>query len=269
MAIVAGVDFGTLSVRVSLVDSERGRLASAPPTIRSHRRREDPDHATQSHADHMSALVAPPRQALAEADVDGHDIEAIALDTTGSSVIPVGRGPRAARRLLPLVRSSRLARGRADHRGRPRAKASRPSTGAAASTRREWGFAKLLHWLRHNPEQARTVRHRPRALRHGRRPSSAASPTPRKSPAASAPWATSGCGIRVARWPAPATIPVRRRSAPRGRPRQDRRRATPPPTTSPGRSHRHGPQTLGLSPASRSPSAPSTPTGTPSAPAAA
>jgi len=28
MAIVAGVDFGTLSVRVSMVDSERGLLAS-------------------------------------------------------------------------------------------------------------------------------------------------------------------------------------------------------------------------------------------------
>ena len=24
----------------------------------------------------------------------------------------------------------------------------------------EWGFAKLLHWLRHNPEQARPLRHR-------------------------------------------------------------------------------------------------------------
>jgi len=29
MAMVAGVDFGTLSVRVSLVDSERGLLESA------------------------------------------------------------------------------------------------------------------------------------------------------------------------------------------------------------------------------------------------
>jgi len=28
MAIVAGVDFGTLSVRVSIVDSERGLLAA-------------------------------------------------------------------------------------------------------------------------------------------------------------------------------------------------------------------------------------------------
>ena len=34
MTIVAGVDFGTLSVRVSIVDSERGRLGAASANIR-------------------------------------------------------------------------------------------------------------------------------------------------------------------------------------------------------------------------------------------
>jgi ribulose kinase len=38
MAIMAGVDFGTLSVRVSLVDSERGLLASAIAKCSLHRR---------------------------------------------------------------------------------------------------------------------------------------------------------------------------------------------------------------------------------------
>ena len=33
MAIVAGVDFGTLSVRVTLVDSARGRLVPGLPNI--------------------------------------------------------------------------------------------------------------------------------------------------------------------------------------------------------------------------------------------
>ena len=47
MAIVAGVDFGTLSVRVSLVDSERGLLASAVAEYPLHRKREDPEYATQ------------------------------------------------------------------------------------------------------------------------------------------------------------------------------------------------------------------------------
>ena len=46
MPIVAGVDFGTLSVRVSIVDSERGLLASAVSEYPLHRKREDPDFAT-------------------------------------------------------------------------------------------------------------------------------------------------------------------------------------------------------------------------------
>src|SRR6201997_3526433 len=87
MAIVAGVDFGTLSVRVSIMDSERGRLGSAVCEYPLHRKREDPDYATQSHADHMNALIEATRGALAAAKTDGSDIEAIALDTTGSSVV--------------------------------------------------------------------------------------------------------------------------------------------------------------------------------------
>ena len=40
MTIVAGVDFGTLSVRVSIMDSERGRLGTALAEYPLHRRRE-------------------------------------------------------------------------------------------------------------------------------------------------------------------------------------------------------------------------------------
>src|SRR5262245_19795711 len=89
MAIVAGVDFGTLSVRVSVVDSESGLRASAVAEYPLHRRREDPEHATQSHADHMKALAAAMRAAFAKAGVEGGAVEAVALDTTGSSVVPV------------------------------------------------------------------------------------------------------------------------------------------------------------------------------------
>src|SRR3981081_1751488 len=89
MAIVAGVDFGTLSVRVSLVDSDRGLISSAISEYPLHRRREDPDYATQSHDDHIRALASATRQALKEAGIPGDQVEAIALDTTGSSVIPV------------------------------------------------------------------------------------------------------------------------------------------------------------------------------------
>src|SRR5208283_5191547 len=89
MGLVAGVDFGTLSVRVSIFDSAKGRLGAGSGAYPLFRKKEDPDHATQSHADHMKALAEATRLAVKAAGIDGHSIEAIALDTTGSSVIPV------------------------------------------------------------------------------------------------------------------------------------------------------------------------------------
>src|ERR1700682_2843195 len=89
MSIVAGVDFGTLSVRVAIFDSARGRLGGGTAEYPLLRKKEDPDHATQSHADHMRALAEAMHRAIQTAAIDGHSIEAIALDTTGSSVIPV------------------------------------------------------------------------------------------------------------------------------------------------------------------------------------
>ena len=71
MAIVAGVDFGTLSVRVSIVDSERGLLATALGEYPLHRKREDPEFATQSHDDQMRALAAATREAVQKVGV-GH-----------------------------------------------------------------------------------------------------------------------------------------------------------------------------------------------------
>jgi L-ribulokinase len=152
MAIVAGVDFGTLSVRVSLVDSERGLLDSATSEYPLHRKREDPEYATQSHDDHMRALVSATREVLKKSGVAGDQVEAIALDTTGSSVIPVGRN------LQPLGEYYLWC----DHR----AKGEAAEITAAAHKENleaiewcggvyssEWGFSKLLHWLRHNPEK--------------------------------------------------------------------------------------------------------------------
>ena len=64
MAIVAGVDFGTLSVRVTIVDSVRGRLGSGVAEYPLHRQKDDPDYATQCHDDHMSALAEAMQKAL-------------------------------------------------------------------------------------------------------------------------------------------------------------------------------------------------------------
>src|SRR5437879_2230759 len=91
MAVVAGVDFGTLSVRVSVVDSEGGLLTSAIAEYPLHRKREDPEYATQSHEDHMRALAAATREAVRKSRLPAEQILAIALDTTGSSVVPVGK----------------------------------------------------------------------------------------------------------------------------------------------------------------------------------
>jgi L-ribulokinase len=90
MTVVAGVDFGTLSVRVTLVDTARGRLGSGTAEYPLHRKKEDPDYATQSHDDHMRALAEAVQRALAAAKVSGDQVAALAIDTTGSSVIPVG-----------------------------------------------------------------------------------------------------------------------------------------------------------------------------------
>ena len=152
MAIVAGVDFGTLSVRVTLLDSERGRLSTASAEYPLKRKREDPDYATQSHDDQMNALVRATRKAIEEAGIRGGDVQSIAVDTTGSSVIPVGEN------LEPLDDYYLWC----DHRAKSEAQeitelAHRENLEAiqwcGGVYSHEWGFAKLLHWLRHNPEK--------------------------------------------------------------------------------------------------------------------
>jgi L-ribulokinase len=152
MTIVAGVDFGTLSVRVTLVDSKKGPIGTASASFPLHRKREDPDFATQSHADQMTALAQATRDVLKATGVDGNTVAAIALDTTGSSVIPVGEG------LEPLDEYYLWC----DHRAHAEAQEITEKArklgfegiewcGGVYS--HEWGFSKLLHWLRNNPEK--------------------------------------------------------------------------------------------------------------------
>jgi L-ribulokinase len=152
MAVVAGVDFGTLSVRVSLLDSNHGRLATALADYPLHRSREDPDYATQSHDDHMSALIAATRAVLKQAKTNGSCIEAIALDTTGSSVVPVGDS------LQPLSEYYLWCDHRAKHEAQEITQLAHDEKIEAIEWcggvySHEWGFAKLLHWLRNNPDK--------------------------------------------------------------------------------------------------------------------
>lgn len=71
MAIVARVDSGTLSVRVSFVDSGRGLIASAVSEYPLHHKKEDPEFTTQSHDDRMRALAAATRQAVKGFNAEG------------------------------------------------------------------------------------------------------------------------------------------------------------------------------------------------------
>jgi L-ribulokinase len=152
MPVVAGVDFGTQSVRVAIVDSERGTLGAGVAEYPVLRDKRDPDFAMQSHASHMEALASATHAALRDAKVSGDDVLAIALDTTGSTVIPVGEN------LKPLGDYYLWA----DHRSHAEAaritKVARDENvpainycGGVYSS--EWGWAKLLHWLRNNPDQ--------------------------------------------------------------------------------------------------------------------
>jgi len=152
MPIVAGVDFGTQSVRVSIVDSVAGSLGSGVAEYPVVRTPSDPDFATQSHDAHMRALVNATRTALRESRANGADVLAIALDTTGSTVVPVGHG------LKPLDDYYLWC----DHRAKDEAaritevahELKLPAIercGGVYSS--EWGFAKLLHWLRNTSQR--------------------------------------------------------------------------------------------------------------------
>lgn len=152
MAVVAGVDFGTLSVRVTLLDSSRGRLGTAVAEYPLKRNRQDPDQATQSHDDQMAALARATREVIHLAGIPSDVVEAIALDTTGSSVIPVDAA------MQPLDDYYLWCDHRAKHEAQEitalaHAQQLEAIDWCGGVYSHEWGFAKLLHWLRHNPDK--------------------------------------------------------------------------------------------------------------------
>jgi L-ribulokinase len=152
MSLVAGVDFGTQSVRFSIFDSERGRLGAGVANYPVLRRAEDANYAAQRHADHLNALVSAATEAVAAAEIDGHDIEALGIDTTGSTIVPVNQ------RLEPLDDYYLWC----DHRGWREAAAITQAARAQQLPALDWcggtyssefGWSKLWHWLQHNPAQ--------------------------------------------------------------------------------------------------------------------
>src|SRR5437870_12335922 len=150
MAVVAGVDFGTLSVRVSLVVSERGLLASAVAEYPLHRKREDPEFATKTYVVHMLGLTIAKREAFEKAGVMGDQVLSFALDTMGSSVVPVVKNLQALNDYYLWCdhRAKAEAAEITEAAHREKLEAIEWCGGVYSS---EWGFSKLLHWLRHNP----------------------------------------------------------------------------------------------------------------------
>jgi L-ribulokinase len=154
MTIVAGVDFGTASVRVAIVDAERGRLGGASAEFPTRRSPTDPNLATQRHEDHCEALMLAMEGALHDAGVKGDEIASLGIATTGSTVAPLDE------RLVPLDDyylwcDHRAWREAADITQRAR-QLSLPSINWCGGTySSEWGFAKALHWLRNHPPNGR------------------------------------------------------------------------------------------------------------------
>jgi L-ribulokinase len=152
MTLVAGIDFGTASVRVSIFHSERGRLGAGTAEYPVTRSRGDPNLATQSHDDHCRALEAAFERALMTAAIEGSEVEALALDTTGSTVIPLDE------RLQPLGDyylwcDHRAWREADEITAQARMQALEAIDWCGGTYSSEWGFAKVLHWLRSNPDQ--------------------------------------------------------------------------------------------------------------------
>ena len=79
-----GSDFGTLNVRVSIFDSEKGRLGAGSREYPLHRKKDDPDHATQSHADHMR----PGRSAMTQSACSRRESTAVAIASASRSTPP-------------------------------------------------------------------------------------------------------------------------------------------------------------------------------------
>ena len=166
MTIVAGVDFGTQSVRFSIF-----RQRARPPglgrraLIRCCAARTIPITPPRRHADHLAALVAAAQQAIAAAGINGREIAALAIDTTGSTVVPVGREP--ASRSTTITCGATIAAGARRRRSRePLARrAWRRSHWCGGTYSSEFGWAKLWHWLQAQSRKALAICHGPGALR--------------------------------------------------------------------------------------------------------
>jgi L-ribulokinase len=157
MTLVAGVDFGTQSVRFSIFHSDRGRIGSGVANYPVLRRADDANHAAQCHTDHLQALEAAAKQAIGAAQIDGHQIDpgqiaALGIDTTGSTIVPVDEN------LQPLDDYYLWC----DHRAWREAEAITQAARQQQLPHLDWcggtyspefAWSKLWHWLKNHPDK--------------------------------------------------------------------------------------------------------------------
>ncbi len=135
MAVVAGVDFGTLSVgsrfrqrprRDGWIGHRIGQLSAEAQARRPGFRYAIPSGSNERAGHAM-------REVLAKAGIPGEQVEAIALDTTGSSVVPVDAGlSRSMTTICGATIAPRERRSRS--RNSPTASIWKQLNGAAGST---------------------------------------------------------------------------------------------------------------------------------------
>ena len=267
MAIVAGVDFGTLSVRVSIVDSATRTLGSgvAEYPLQRKKRRSRLRHAVATTTT-CARWRRDARRRSKDAGVDGDTIEAIALDTTGSQRDPGGR--ECFNRSTTTICGAIIAPGRKPQKSPP-LRAPRKARSHRLVRRHlllRVGIREAAALAAPQSRQARALRHALRALRHGgghalRHHRSGAS-VKRSVCAMGHKW------MWNAELGRPAAGRVSRQASIRCSPacaRSCSGALRRPPTRSPDIFRRSGPRSSDCAPAFRFPSAPSTRTGTRSA----
>lgn len=151
MTLVAGADFGTLSVRVTIMDTEGRSVGTAVAPYPLHRSDTDPHVARQSHDDQMNALCAAMTEAIATSGVDGSEIAAFAADTTGSSVIMLDEKLEPLADYYLWCDHTAFAEA-AEITEQAHADGIEAIDWCGGVYSHEWGYSKLLHFLRHNPD---------------------------------------------------------------------------------------------------------------------
>ncbi|SIQ68576.1 ribulokinase [Alkalispirochaeta americana] len=143
---VLGVDFGTESVRVGIIDEQGGAAAIAVRTYPLHH--PGPGRAEQNPDDWWTALVEACNEAVSKSLVSPEDIAGISLDATASTVVVLDKNGRHLRPAIMWmdVRATEEAK-RIEHTGDPALKYN--GFGPVSA---EFGLPKALWIKKHEPQ---------------------------------------------------------------------------------------------------------------------